>query len=253
MRMVGPNCLGVLNTDAAVSMNATFAPVMPPSGQIGFVSQSGALGLSVPDYAQEKGIGIAQFVSVGNKADVSGNDLLLEWENDERISCILMYVENVGNPRRFLEIAARVTARKPIIALKSGRSQVGARAAQSHTGALAASDLIVQGLLEQSGVRASSMDELFHMAVAFNARTLPASRRVAGLTNLGGTGILAADALESYGFELPELSPDTIQALTPVLAEEAALRNPLDMIASAKPQAYRSALEILLRRRTSIR
>ena len=169
MRMVGPNCMGVLNADPAVSMNATFAPSMPPFGRAAFVSQSGAMGLSVLDYAQEYGIGICQFVSMGNKPDVSGNDLLLHWENDPAVGVVLMYVENFGNPRKFLEIARRMTRQKPIIVVKSGRSKVGARAASSHTGALAASDALVDAMLAQAGVmRAESVEELFDLAMAFS-------------------------------------------------------------------------------------
>ncbi|MDF2772032.1 MAG: CoA-binding domain protein, partial [Geminicoccaceae bacterium] len=247
MRMVGPNCMGVLNADAAVSMNATFAPLMPPVGGVAFVSQSGAMGLSVLDYAREYGIGISQFVSVGNKPDVSGNDLLAQWENDPAVSVILMYTENFGNPTRFRELAARVTKRKPIIALKSGRSVVGAQAASSHTGALAASDLAVDALLGQAGVlRAASVEELFDMAMAFGRQPLPRTRRTAVLTNAGGPGILAADALEAAGMELPMLHGDTVQRLTPLFPPEASIRNPLDMIASATPAGYRAALGALL-------
>ena len=247
MRMVGPNCMGVINADPRCSMNATFAPTMPPFGGAGFVSQSGALGLSVLDYAAEYGIGIAQFVSVGNKPDVSGNDLLLQWEDDPTVSRILMYVENFGNPRKFLEIASRITKRKPVIALKSGRSSAGARAAASHTGALAASDATVDALLAQAGVlRARSMEELFDMAMAFGEQSLPRSRRTAVITNSGGPGILTADALEAQGMEIPELSPTTIDALAPLLPGEASLRNPLDMIAAATPTSYRSALGAVL-------
>lgn len=247
MRLVGPNCLGVLNADPAVSMNATFAPSMPPFGRVGFVSQSGALGLSVLDYAQEYGIGIAQFVSVGNKADLSGNDLLQCWEDDSRIGVILMYVENFGNPRRFLEIASRVTRKKPIIVVKSGRSKVGARAASSHTGALAASDLAIDALLAQSGVlRAGSVEELFDLAMAFGGQPLPATRRVAVVTNSGGPGILAADALEAQGMAVAELDSGTVDRLRPLLPEDASLRNPLDLMASASPRGYRAALEALL-------
>ena len=247
MRMVGPNCMGVINTEATVSMNATFAPTMPPFGGAAFVSQSGALGLSVLDYAADYGIGIAQFVSIGNKPDVSGNDLLLQWENDPAIATILMYVENFGNPRKFLEIAGRITKRKPIIALKSGRSTAGARAAASHTGALAASDATVDALLDQAGVlRARSMEELFDMAMAFGEQSLPRSRRTAVITNSGGPGILTADALEAHGIEIPELDRSTIATLTPLLPGEASLRNPLDMIAAATPTSYRSALGAVL-------
>ena len=248
MRMVGPNCMGVLNTDPAVSMNATFAPAMPPHGRAAFVSQSGALGVSVLDHAAEYGIGISQFVSVGNKPDVSGNDLLEQWEHDPTVGVILMYVESFGNPRRFLELASRITRSKPIIAVKSGRSKVGARAASSHTGALAASDTAVSALLAQAGVlRAGSIEELFDMAMAFTGRPLPRSRRTAVVTNSGGPGILAADALETHGLELVELEPATIARLKPVYPEEASIRNPLDMIASATPAMYRTALDGVLR------
>jgi acetyltransferase len=246
MRMVGPNCMGVLNTDPAFSMNATFAPCMPPAGSTAFLSQSGALGLSVLDYASEYGIGISQFASIGNKPNVSGNDLLLQWEHDDAVDVILMYVENFGNPRKFLEIASRITKKKPIIVLKSGRSQLGAHAAASHTGALAASDLAVDALLAQAGVlRAESIEALFDMAIAFTGK-LPRSRRTAVLTNSGGPGILVVDALEPHGIELVELHADTVARLGKMLPAEASLRNPLDMIASATPQSYRTALEHLL-------
>ena len=248
MRMVGPNCMGVLNTDPSVSMNATFAPAMPPPGRAAFVSQSGALGVSVLDHAAEYGIGISQFVSVGNKPDVSGNDLLEQWEHDPAVGVILMYVESFGNPRRFLELASRITRTKPIIAVKSGRSKVGARAASSHTGALAASDVAVDALLTQAGVlRAESIEELFDMAMAFTGRPLPRSRRTAIVTNSGGPGILAADAMETRGLELVELQPATIAQLKPLFPEEASVRNPLDMIASATPADYRTALDAVLR------
>ena len=247
MRMVGPNCMGVINADPAFSMNATFAPVMPPFGTAAFVTQSGALGVSVLDYASEYGIGIAQFVSVGNKPDVSGNDFLLQWENDPAVSTILMYVENFGNPRTFLEIASRITRRKPIVALKSGRSTSGARAAASHTGALAASDATVDALLAQAGVlRARSIEELFDIAMAFGPQPLPRSRRTAVITNAGGPGILVADALEAHGIALPDLEQATVERLAPLLPGEASLRNPLDMIAAATPTSYRSALGAVL-------
>jgi acetyl coenzyme A synthetase (ADP forming)-like protein len=247
MRMVGPNCMGVLNAEPGVSLNATFAPTMPPFGHAAFVSQSGALGVSVLDHAAEYGIGISQFVSVGNKPDVSGNDLLLQWEHDDTVGVILMYVENFGNPRRFLEIASRIAKHKPILAVKSGRSKVGAKAAASHTGALAASDAAVDALLTQAGVlRATSIEELFDMAMAFRGHPLPRSRRTAVLTNSGGPGILAADALEPQGMELGELAPTTIARLRPLFPPEASLRNPLDMIASATAADYRAALDALL-------
>ena len=248
MRLIGPNCMGIINAAPAVSMNATFAPMMPPWGDAGFVSQSGALGLSVLDYAREYGIGISQFVSIGNSPDVSVTDLLEEWEHDQAVRVILMYVENFGDSRRFLETASRLTKHKPIIVVKSGRSLAGARAASSHTGALAANDTSVDALLTQSGVlRAASMEELFDMAIGFGVRTRPRSRRTAVLTNAGGPGILAADALELEGLALAELSPATVDALRPLFPAEASIRNPLDMIASATPANYKAALTTLLR------
>jgi acetate---CoA ligase (ADP-forming) len=247
MRMVGPNCMGIINADPAVSMNATFANVMPPFGHAGFVSQSGALGLNVLDFAREYGIGISQFVSVGNKADVSVNDLIEHWEHDPSVNVILMYVENFGNPARFREIAGRVTKSKPIIVVKSGRSRAGARAATSHTGALAASDTAVDALLTQTGVlRAATIEELFDMAMGFEVRARPRSRRTAVLTNAGGPGILAADALEANGLDIVELSQATVDRLRPLFPAEASIRNPLDMIASATPAGYASAMRALL-------
>ena len=247
MRMIGPNCMGVINADPAVSMNATFAPIMPPFGHAAFVSQSGALGLSVLDYAREYGIGISQFVSIGNSPDVSSTDLLEQWETDPAVKVILMYVENFGDPRRFLESASRITKHKPIIVVKSGRSRAGARAASSHTGALAASDTAVDAMLTQAGVlRANSIEDLFDMAMGFGVLARPRSRRTAVLTNAGGPGILAADAMETQGLELVELSPATVETLRPLFPPEASIRNPLDMIASATPAGYKAALTAFL-------
>jgi acetate---CoA ligase (ADP-forming) len=250
MRMIGPNCMGVINSDPAYSMNATFAPVMPDFGPAAFVSQSGALGVNVLDYAKELGIGIAQFVSMGNKADVSGNDLLLHWEDDPAVGVILMYVENFGNARNFLALAPRVVRKKPIIVLKAGRSEVGARAASSHTGALSGSDAASDALLTQAGVlRAASIEELFDMAVAFTARRarrIPASRRVGVVGNSGGPGVLAADALEMAGLRVVDFAAATMERLRPLFPAEASLRNPLDMIASATPQGYSASLDAIL-------
>ncbi len=247
MRMVGPNCMGVLNAAPDYAMNATFAPTMPPFGQVGFVSQSGAMGLSVLDYAKEYGIGISQFVSMGNKPDVSGNDLLLQWEDDPSVEIILMYVESFGNPTHFRQIASRITRNKPIIIVKAGRSEVGARAATSHTGSLAEGDAEAEALMQQAGVlRATSVEELFDLAMGFTGGRLPKGRRVAVLTNSGGPGILTADALELSGLSVPELEPQTVAKLAPLFPAEASIRNPLDMIASATPEGYRAALDSLL-------
>jgi len=248
MRMVGPNCMGVINTAPDVMMHATFAPQMPPFGHSAFVSQSGALGVSVIDYAREYGIGISQFVSVGNKSDVSGNDLLEAWEHDDAVKVILMYVENFGNPARFLEIASRITQTKPIIVVKGGRTKAGAQAAVSHTGALAASDTAVDALLKQAGVlRAGTIEELFDVAMGFGVRTLPRSRRTAVVTNAGGPGILAADAMEGFGLELVPPSPSSVAAIQPLLPAGVPVRNPLDLIASATPAGYKASMSALLR------
>jgi len=247
MRLVGPNCMGVLNTDPTHSMNATFAPTMPPAGTVSFLSQSGALGVTILDYAAEYGIGIRHFISVGNKPDVSGNDLLEFWEGDPGTRVILMYLESFGNPRHFTRIARRVARKKPIIVVKSGRSVAGARAASSHTGSLAGKDSAVDALLAQCGVlRANSVEELFDLSMAFGSLPLPRGSRVAIVTNAGGPGIILADACEAEGLQVAEFSTETQDRLRRIVPEEASVRNPVDMIASATPHAYQEALEIAL-------
>lgn len=247
MRMVGPNCLGVLNTHEDMRMNATFAPVMPPAGPVSFMSQSGAMGVTILDYAAEYGIGINQFASVGNKADLSGNDLVEYWSDDPVTTVILMYLENFGNPRRFTRIARRVTKKKPIIAVKAGRTLAGARAASSHTGALAALDTATDALLDQCGViRVDTVEALFDMAMAFGKLPMPKDDTVAIVTNAGGPGIIIADACESLGLRVAELSEETQKRLRRDLPDEASVRNPVDMIATATAASYRLALEAVL-------
>ena len=210
MRLVGPNCMGVLNTAPDRSMNATFAPTMPPAGPVSFMSQSGAMGVTILDYAKEYGIGISQFVSVGNKPDVSGNDLIQYWANDERTGVILMYLENFGNPRKFTQLAREITKKKPIIAVKSGRTGAGARAASSHTGALAGTDAATDALLRQCGViRVETVEEMFDLAMAFSHQPVPRGNRVAIVTNAGGPGIIIADACEANGLVVTELTEGT--------------------------------------------
>jgi acetyl coenzyme A synthetase (ADP forming)-like protein len=246
-RMIGPNCMGLLNTDPAISMNATFAPGFPPAGSIAFSSQSGALGVAILEGARTLNLGLSSFVSVGNKADVSGNDLLEYWESDPRTSVILLYLESFGNPTRFGELARRIGRTKPIVAVKAGRSRSGARAASSHTGALAASDTPVEALFRDSGVvRTETVEELFHVGALLAHQPLPAGPRVAILTNAGGPGILAADACEANGLSLANLSAQTTEALAAFLPPAASVRNPVDMIASASADDYRRALPLLL-------
>lgn len=248
MRLVGPNCMGVLNTAPDVSMNATFAPNMPPPGRVSFMSQSGAMGVTILDYAAEYGIGVSQFVSVGNKPDVSGNDLIQYWADDERTGVILMYLENFGNPRRFTKLARDITRKKPVITVKSGRSGAGARAASSHTGALAGADSATDALLAQCGViRVDTVEELFDLAMAFSHQPIPRGNRVAIVTNAGGPGILIADACEAHGLKVVDLAPETKAYLSEHFPEEASLANPIDMIASATPQSYRIAVEAVLK------
>ncbi len=247
MRMVGPNCMGVLNTDPAVSMLATFSPKMPPPGPVAIVSQSGAMGQSILDHAEELGIGIHQFVSVGNKPDVSGNDLVECWGDDPAVRAILMYLESFGNPRRFFALAKRITRVKPIFVVKSGRTAAGARAASSHTAALAGTDLAADVLMQQCGViRAQTVEELFDYAMAFPRLPLPKGDRVAIISNAGGPAIILTDACESAGLRVLELSADTQARIRARVAEEASVRNPVDLIASAKAPTYRAALEIVL-------
>lgn len=248
MRMIGPNCFGLLNTDPAVCLNATFASVFPPPGRVAMSSQSGALGLAILAAAHRLQLGISSFVSVGNKADVSGNDLLQYWENDPATHVILLYLESFGDPRRFARIARRVSQQKPIIAVKAGRTQSGSRAAGSHTAALAASDVGVEALFYQTGViRAETLEEMFALAAGLSAQPLPAGRRVGIITNAGGPAILCTDACEAGGLTVPELSVQTKAALATFLPSAAALSNPVDLIASATPEQYTKAIEVVLR------
>ncbi len=244
-RLIGPNCLGIAS--AAPSLNATFAARSAPSGNIGFSSQSGALGLALLEAAEARGLGLSAFVSIGNKADVSSNDLLEWWEEDEATKLILLYVESFGNPRRFGRLARRVARSKPILALKSGTTASGQRAASSHTAALAGSEAAVNALFHQAGViRASSLEELIDVAALLSCQPEPKGRRVAILTNAGGLGILCADACEAAGLELPELTGDTRAGLARLLSPEASLTNPVDMLGGATAATYAEALPVLL-------
>jgi len=246
LRMVGPNCMGVLNTDTDVRMNGTFAATRPEAGTAGFISQSGALGEVILAHARQIGLGIAYFVSMGNKADVSGNDVVEAWEDDPRVNVVLMYLESFGNPTRFLSIARRVSRKKPILAVKSGRTPAGARAAFSHTGALAATGVAYDTLLDQAGViRVESMSEMFTLATAFAHERLPEGNRIGILTNAGGPAIMATDALSTLGLEVAELSAATQDRLRRVLVPEASVRNPVDMVAGADATSYASALAVL--------
>jgi acetyl coenzyme A synthetase (ADP forming)-like protein len=244
-RLIGPNCLGI--AASGPSLNATFAARSAPAGNIGFSSQSGALGLALLEAAESRGLGLSAFVSIGNKADVSTNDLLEWWEEDAATEVVLMYVESFGNPRRFGRLARRVARTKPILALKSGTTATGQRAASSHTAALAGSEAAVDALFHQAGViRAASLEELVDVAALLSHQPEPKGRRVAVVTNAGGLGILCADACEAEGLVLPELTEETRARLAELLADEASVANPVDMLGGATAGAYAQALPIVL-------
>jgi acetyl coenzyme A synthetase (ADP forming)-like protein len=244
-RLVGPNCLGIASS--APRLNATFAPRALPPGRIGFSSQSGALGLALLEKATERRLGFSAFVSVGNKADVSSNDLLEWWEDDDETDLVLLYLESFGNPRKFGRLARRIARSKPILALKAGTTRAGAKAASSHTAALAGSDAAIDALFRQAGVlRARTLEELVDAAALFSSQPLPRGRRTAVVTNAGGLGILCADACESAGLTLPDLSEATRTALAEVLPREASVANPIDLLGSATAATYEAALPPIL-------
>ena len=247
MRVIGPNCMGVINTHDDVRMNATFSPNAPMQGNVGFLSQSGALGLAVIEYANSLSLGLSTFISIGNKADLSGNDFIQYWADDPATDVIALYLESLGNPRKFARISRRVGRQKPILAVKSGRSSAGARATSSHTGALlGASDVTVDALFKQAGViRTDTLGEFFDVATLLANQPRPKGNRVAILTNGGGPGILCADACEADGLVVPQVPDDIKAKLAEFLPPEAGYNNPVDMIAAAPPESFRKALKIL--------
>ncbi|MGA8927146.1 MAG: GNAT family N-acetyltransferase [Solirubrobacterales bacterium] len=247
MRLVGPNCLGILNTAEHAQLNVTFAPGTPPRGGVGFATQSGALGLALIDLASDRGLGVSSFASIGNRADITANDFLEYWEEDDATRVALLYIESFSDPRRFSRVARRLGRRLPIVVVKSGRSAAGERATGSHTGALlAASDVTVDALFEQAGViRTDSLAELLDVAALLENQPLPGGRRVGIITNAGGPGIMCADACEAGGLEVPELPDDMRDRLAGLLPAEAGLLNPVDMIATATAEHYRGTIRAL--------
>jgi acetyl coenzyme A synthetase (ADP forming)-like protein len=246
MRINGPNCMGVINTDPSVKMNATFSPVYPPAGNVAFLSQSGAMGLVILEYASNLDIGISTFVSVGNRADISSNDLLEYWEQDPATDVILLYLESFGNPRKFSRIARRVTARKPIVVVKGGSTQAGSRAAASHTGAMATSDVVSDVLFKHAGIiRVNLMEEMFDVAALLSNQPLPKGRRLVIVTNGGGPGIIAADASARNNLVLPQPSHELEQKLKLVLKRDISINNPLDTTAGADAEEFSGILRLL--------
>jgi acetyl coenzyme A synthetase (ADP forming)-like protein len=249
--LVGPNCLGVINTDPRTSMNATFGTQMPKEGNIAFVSQSGALCVAVLDYAKEAKIGFSKFISMGNKAGVAENDLLRYLQEDPKTDVILMYLEDLVDGREFMAIAREITSSrsrpKPIIALKAGRTLVGARAASSHTGSLAGSDKVYNAIFEQCGViRVDTLEELFDYTKAFSSQPLPRSANVAIVTNSGGPGVLAADSCIRNGLNVPPLGRATVKSLAGALPHSVSIHNPLDLVAEAQAEQYEVSLRAVL-------
>jgi len=247
MRLVGPNCMGIVNTNAAVGMNATFAPFVPVRGRVGFASQSGALGIELLSRAGGLGLGVSTFVSLGNKGDVSSNDLLPYWQDDPETDVILLYLESFGNPRKFARLAREIARTKPIVAVKSGRTPTGERAASSHTAALSSPDDTVGALFRQAGViRVDTLEQLFDTAQVLAHQPLPAGRRLAIVSNGGGPAILAADACDAAGLVVPELTPATQARLAAVNAPAATVRNPIDLVASATAASFADTLGLVL-------
>ncbi len=246
LRMIGPNSFGIVNTEPAFRLNGTFGKPSPLPGRIALVSQSGALGETILVHAEELGVGFSMFASIGNKTDLSGTDLLQYWGRDPHTDVILMYLENFGDPRRFTRVAREVSRTKPVIVVKAGRTAAGAKAARSHTGALAGRDVSVDALFAQTGViRVSSIQDMFDVALGFVSGQVPKGPRVCVVTNAGGPGILATDALVAGGLEMATLADETKVALRKELPEQASVENPVDLIASADASRYAAALDLV--------
>lgn len=246
MRLWGPNCLGLIDTYS--NLNASFAKSMPARGNIGFMSQSGALGTAILDWAQVEEIGFSKFVSMGNKADVDENDFLRDWDADENTQVITGYLENIKNGPEFMEIARKVTKRTPVVLVKSGSTNAGARAASSHTGSLVGLETSYDAAFKQTGViRANSMEDLFDLAQGFAFQPLPQGRRVAIVTNAGGPGIITVDACEKSGLKITSFEPTTIEYLRANLPPAANIYNPVDVLGDAPASLYKLALEAVLK------
>jgi len=247
MNLLGPNCMGVFNTDAPVSFNGTFSPTLPKPGHVAYISQSGALAVAVLELNAHTDLGFSVFVSTGNKADLNDTDALEFLADDENSKVVTLYLESIDRARDFGRACRMLAAKKPVLALKAGRTASGLKAASSHTGALANPDYLTEAFLKQNGVlRLDTLEDLFDAARGFSLQPLPEGPEVAIVTNAGGPGILASDAVERAGLKLARLSKETIKKLQAFLPAEAATGNPVDMIASANDETYGKALEIVL-------
>ena len=246
MRLIGPNCMGVINTDPAVKLNASFSQVYPDVGNVAFLSQSGAMGLTILEHAKTLNMGISTFVSVGNRADVSYSDLLQYWEQDKATKVILLYIESFGDPGQFARIARRVSYKKPIVAVKGGSTPAGARAASSHTGALASSNVAAEVLFHNAGIiRVHSVEEIFDLGTFLSTQPLPRGKRLVIVTNGGGPGIMAADAASLNGLDVIELPAEAREKIKPILKRSISLGNPMDTTAGATAEEYEGILKVL--------
>ncbi len=247
MTMIGPNCMGVINSHPDVQLDATFAPTPPLRGHVSLITQSGALGVAILEHAKSLGLGFAKFCSLGNKAQVSLNDLLNAWKDDPSTKLVAAYIENFGNPKNFVRIAREVTKRKPVIAVKAGRSEAGGRATASHTGSLGGSDLAAEAVFSQTGVlRANSIEELFDYTMAFSLQPLPQGNRVAVISDAGGPAIMAVDELSAQGLRLAEFTEATETAMKSWAPPDASIANPIDLTPEGSLEDYGRALEASL-------
>lgn len=245
VRLVGPNSVGVINT--SVGMNATFAETAPFQYEVGMLSQSGAIATAILDWARSINMGFSKFVSLGNMADLNEVDFLEYLGQDPETKIIVGYLEGISEGRRFLEVARRVSPEKPVILIKVGATAAGARAARSHTGALASAEAVVDAAFRQAGiVRATTLAEFFDYILCFSYAPLPPGPRVAAVTNAGGPGVMAADAIDRMGLSLAQLSPETTEALQRALPEAAATANPVDVLGDAAADRYQTALELVM-------
>jgi len=247
MKMIGPNCMGIINTDPEVNLNASFSPTEPYIGNVAFISQSGALGVAVLEMCKALHIGFSIFISVGNKADLTDNDFIEYLETHQPTEVITLYQESIEDPVQFRKVTTKLSRKKPIIALRAGRSARGAKAAASHTGAMASSELAAEALFKQCGIlRANSISELFEYVLAFSSQRIPKGNRIAVITNAGGPAILATDAIEYNNLRMAQLNERTQKRLREFLPAEASVYNPVDMLASASENTYQQALKIVL-------
>ena len=247
MRLIGPNCAGIANANTAVALNATLSPTMPLGGGIGLMAQSGAVGTAALAYAARVGVGISSFVSAGNKADVSGNDLLCTWEADSATRVCALYLESLGNPRKFARIAARVGRTKPVVVVKAGRTDLAGRANSARLATAATADIAADTLFEQAGVtRVESLPQLFDVATLFDLAPLPSGRRVAIVANGEGSGLLAADACLAAGLDVVALGDVTRRRLAGLLQARGTIANPVNLGAGADPVSFEAALRVVL-------